>query len=125
MSGCPYLATSTETSHRDLCINAYLHPMRFHGPTPPVHLAINIGGDVKLLGEMSDHDARNVLPSARKGTNELEILEQDRKGQLWCSQFANQKWLLLGQNRPMGGEFVRVPVTFHDAPPGVGAGQRW
>ena len=75
------------------------------------------GLDVDLLGDVSHHNIGDLLGMLREASFVLEELQEDGKAEASRAGLVGEQRLLTGQQGPVFGHLVGVPVAFHAAPP--------
>jgi pimeloyl-ACP methyl ester carboxylesterase len=66
-----------------------------------------------LASEMHDDATGNVLAAVRKAPIELEGFEQNGETEPSGTRLVGEQFTLVGSQRPVLGEFIRVPVLLH------------
>jgi hypothetical protein len=83
------------------------------GPLAPLPFGVRSRRHASLAGEVGHDAVGNVLTAIRKAPIELESFEQDGETEPGGACLIGKEIILVCGQRPMLGEFVRVPVLLH------------
>jgi hypothetical protein len=83
------------------------------GPFAPLPFGVGLGRHSGLAGKMHHHAVGNVLALIGESSVELEGLKQDGEAEPGGARFVAEQFTLVGGERPVLGELVRVLVLLH------------
>lgn len=99
--------------HRVAAVVADVGLVAAHRATRPIDLRINLGQYCSLVGEVRDDAGGYLFVGGRKASLVLEGLEQQGKAEPGGTPLVGQEVMFVGRERPVLGEFIRVPVLLH------------